>query len=122
MTRKLTHVESKNKIEVKPIERGADIEARSNAGSTPLQVAAEFGMNEVATKLMEKGASIEHQNVDGESALYIAAKTGNKTLTEHMIDQIVERKINKEDITEEIKNTVPTSSSLSECLEYVKCQ
>merc|ERR1711976_81835 len=86
---------------------------------TPLHMAARFVRNEVATLLLEKGTMIEHQNEDGESALYIAARSGNKNLTDKIIDKIVEKKIEKEEVTDVVKALIPTSSTLSDCIEYV---
>jgi ankyrin repeat protein len=53
------------------------VNARDQSGSTPLIIAARYGLKDVAALLLENGADINAQNNDGFTALHSAA-AGNK--------------------------------------------
>src|SRR3990170_1020051 len=55
------------------LDHGADIEARSNHGATPLHLAAFNGHQATVTLLLERGAAIETQNNQGVPPLHYAA-------------------------------------------------
>src|SRR5207249_2534194 len=54
------------------LERGADPNARSQSGGTPLHTAAFTGDHEVAGRLLARGADPAIANRDGKTALDIA--------------------------------------------------
>ncbi len=54
------------------IENGADIEARTRHGSTPLIVAADYSDFEAVKSLVERGADIHAEGSSGKNALEIA--------------------------------------------------
>ena len=51
---------------------GADVNARSNAGATPLMVAAELGYGKVVRLLLKAGADVNAKNGEGQTALDVA--------------------------------------------------
>jgi ankyrin repeat protein len=55
------------------LEKGADIEARNEAGRTFLIEAAGFGRLETVKMLLQKGANLRAQSNDGSTALHAAA-------------------------------------------------
>lgn len=54
------------------IDRGADVNAESKDGTTPLHQAASFGQNEIATILIHAGANVDPRNRRGETPLMLA--------------------------------------------------
>jgi ankyrin repeat protein len=79
------------------IERGADVDARSEAadehderneiGLTPLMLAAKKGDLETGLALLEKGASVETRTVTGRTALSFAAEEGLAPLIEALLSR-----------------------------------
>ncbi len=69
------------------IQAGADLEAKSALGYTPLLRAARDGNVALVTFLIEQGGSMENQTVEGSTALSLAAYSGNieavKVLIQH---------------------------------------
>ena len=69
------------------LEHGADINAQSHGGWTPLQRASRYGRLEVVRLLLEHGADVEVKNNGGKTALQEAADMGRdevvKLLREH---------------------------------------
>jgi ankyrin repeat protein len=66
----------------KKLDRGADIEARSDGGRTPLHLVA--GVNEepsVAALLLDRGANINVRDDNGLMACQIAGEKGRITFT-----------------------------------------
>lgn len=66
------------------IEAGADVNACTPLGRTPLHVAAAMGHGHIVDLLLEKGADIDAEDEHGETALTIAAKFGHKTCERHL--------------------------------------
>ncbi|MEM3964298.1 MAG: ankyrin repeat domain-containing protein [Thermofilaceae archaeon] len=60
----------------KLLEQGANVNARSRVGWTPLHWAAEKGYLEVARLLVEKGANVNARDNDGRTPLHYAALYG----------------------------------------------
>ena len=69
------------------LECGADINAQSQGGRTPLHRASMSGALEVVRLLLEHGADVEAKDLDGRTALQFVAGKGNseivKLLREH---------------------------------------
>lgn len=63
------------------LDRGAEIDARDDAGWTPLHLAARLGRAEVASFLLERGADPHARNADGHTPLEVAL--GNERLRDH---------------------------------------
>jgi len=72
------------------IENGADIEARTNQGATPLLMAAQQGANVAVRFLLDRGADIEARDNEGNTPLHLAADNGHQEtvtiLLEHGAD------------------------------------
>jgi ankyrin repeat protein len=62
------------------IEGGADVNAKSNKGATPLTLAAEKGHVNTARLLLSHGANINEKNDFGNTALMYAAEFGHPEL------------------------------------------
>jgi ankyrin repeat protein len=60
------------------LSRGADIEARSHQGATPLHYAARAGKNEVIELLLDEGAQIDAKDQWGYTSLHHCAASGNR--------------------------------------------
>ena len=58
------------------MEAGADLEAASDLGGTPLHVAAENGHSQVMSVLVESGANLNSRTVKGATPLCLAAREG----------------------------------------------
>ena len=79
--------------DLKPIlERGANINARTEHGYTPLMFASVYNYAPAVKFLIEHGAEINCENASGESALYLA----NLTEDEPMISTLIEKGADKE--------------------------
>jgi len=59
------------------LESGADVNAKSNSGSTPLHEACEDGHLELANMLVENGADIRAKKNDGSTPLHSACEDGH---------------------------------------------
>ena len=59
------------------IEKGADVNAKSNDGSTPLHWAAIKGQPRICKLLLDNGADVNAAESDGETALHFAAQYSN---------------------------------------------
>ena len=64
------------------LQHGADINARSGDGQTPLHWALTYGPLEAVRMLLENGADIEAKDNDGKTALQKAVKRGQKEVVE----------------------------------------
>ena len=79
--------------DLKPIlERGANINARTEHGYTPLMFASVYNYAPAVKFLIEHGAEINCENASGESALYLA----NLTEDEPIISTLIENGADKE--------------------------
>lgn len=79
--------------DLKPmLERGANINARTEHGYTPLMFASVYNYAPAVKFLIEHGAEINCENASGESALYLA----NLTEDEPMISTLIENGADKE--------------------------
>ena len=67
------------------LSQGADIDARSERGETPLILAILAGHDEVAELLIEEGAAFDGRNVGGFTPLHGAAYAGDTALAEFLI-------------------------------------
>lgn len=66
------------------IQAGADVNASTPLGRTPLHVAASQGHGNIVDLLLEKGADIDAEDESGATALTIAARFGHKTCERHL--------------------------------------
>ena len=64
------------------LEHGADINAQTQSGRTPLHEASYCGALEVVRLLLERGADVEAKDEDGETALQEAAERGHDEVVE----------------------------------------
>lgn len=69
------------------VERGADIQARSNAGFTPLLFAARTGNLESVQLLLEAGGNVNDATPDGMTALVVASANGFESLAIFLLDK-----------------------------------
>ena len=63
---------------------GADVNAKTGGGVTPLHDAA-FGHKEIAELLIDKGADVDAQDVNGWTPLHCAARNGHKEIAELLL-------------------------------------
>jgi len=69
------------------LERGAEIEARTKEGQTPLMIAAENGQDEVARVLCEQKADVDATDDRGNTALHIAAQSSSKVIIQLLLNK-----------------------------------
>jgi len=69
------------------LEKGADVECRSNDGQTPLWWAAEKGYEAVVKLLLEKGAHVESRDNDGNTPLLSAAWGGHEAAVKLLLEK-----------------------------------
>ena len=69
------------------ITHGAEVNARSQMGTTALHLAAENGHAEVVKLLIDQGAEVKTQDQDGWTALHRAAKNGHSEVVKLLIGQ-----------------------------------
>ncbi len=72
------------------IEQGADVEAKTSIGNTPLMLAAAADNKKLVKILIANGADLNATNNKGENALFIAFNLG---LTD--VAQIIQKKMHK---------------------------
>jgi cell division septation protein DedD len=75
------------------VKDGADIDAHTAAGYTPLHLAALKGHVDVVDFLLKHGAEIDAISADGDTPLHLAAASGNMEVVEHLLDQGADRSI-----------------------------
>ena len=63
------------------LDRGADVNGKTNWGTNALMVAAAKGHESTVRLLLSKGADV-HANIDGKTALTFAKDTGNFQIVE----------------------------------------
>jgi len=69
------------------LDQGADIDARSERGETPLILAILAGHDAVAERLIERGAATDGRNIGGFTPLHAAAYAGDAAMAELLIAQ-----------------------------------
>ncbi len=62
------------------IDRGTNVNAKSDGGWSPLRVAAQHRRTQMAVRLLDRGADIDMQDNMGWTALMLAANNGNEEL------------------------------------------
>jgi len=72
------------------IQSHADIEAKNNAGNTPLLCCAQSGNVVAFTNLIEAGANIDERNKYGQTALMIAAIYGKEKIINLLLKQKID--------------------------------
>ena len=65
---------------------GADINARSKTGKTPLHCCCLQGFTDIALWLLNKGARIAEETEDGTQAIHFACHSGNLSLVQLLVD------------------------------------
>lgn len=68
------------------LERGADIEAKTNYGRTPLHEAVYYGSTDVCELLLEYGADINAKDKKGFTPLHLAVGDGRDWLVELLLE------------------------------------
>ncbi|KAI9889411.1 MAG: hypothetical protein M1814_005347 [Vezdaea aestivalis] len=68
-------------------EKGADVEAKTNDGSTALYWAARNGHETVVKLLLEKGADVEAKGEYGWTALHWAARNGHEAIIKLLLEK-----------------------------------
>lgn len=71
----------------KCIEKGDDIESKSNSGYTPLHIASWSGNIEIVKFLLEQGADIESKNKNRDTPLNIALSYGRIEIVKFLLEQ-----------------------------------
>ncbi len=69
------------------INSGADANAKSEDGWTPLMFISEIGNKEIANLLIDKGANINEKNNQGQTPLFFAAHWGQAELVNFLIEK-----------------------------------
>ncbi|KAL9468319.1 hypothetical protein ACSS6W_010013 [Trichoderma asperelloides] len=69
------------------VEKGANIEAETKNGRTPLSFAAEHGYEAIVKLLVEKGANIEAKRGIGRTPLVLAAERGHDAIVKLLVEK-----------------------------------
>ena len=67
------------------LDRGADINARSISGSTPLHLAASSQTVEIVALLLDRGANINARDMDRETPLHLAVRHNTSDVVELLL-------------------------------------
>lgn len=67
------------------LDRGANVNARDNAGVTALMLAARNGHTALLRRLLDRGATVEARTRDGWTALTYAAWTGHPDVARRLL-------------------------------------
>jgi ankyrin repeat protein len=105
------------------IDKGANIEARTNINETSLHLAAKNNSLDVAELLIDKCANIEAKTEKEETALHLAAKNNNLEIVKLLMEKgaNIEAK-NNENKTAIYLATTFNHVSIVECLAEKNCQ
>ncbi len=69
------------------LEKGADIEAKTKDGLTPLMFASRNGHHEIVKTLLEKGADIEAKTIDDFPSLILASRYGYHEIVKTLLEK-----------------------------------
>lgn len=75
------------------INAGADVNAKSDDGSTPLHQAANEGYADVVQMLIDHGAMVNAVSVQKQTALHVAAEKGHADVCEVLLNNQAELKV-----------------------------
>jgi len=67
------------------LDKGADVNAKNNVGSSALTMAAIGGHEDVLRELLKHGANVQAQNRDGVNALYGACQGGHAAIVNELL-------------------------------------
>ena len=67
------------------VSKGMDVNAKTQAGTTPLHFAVSNGRRDIAEYLISKGADINTKNNNGQTPLHLALRFGQKDVIELLI-------------------------------------
>ena len=81
-------IENEVEIATWMLERGADVNTRSNFGATPLIEAAGLGYYNMCKLLLKHGADLRMRNDCGDTAIATAAEHGKAAVMKFLIKQI----------------------------------
>lgn len=76
------------KVGLKLLERGANIDETNSAGETALHQAARNKCTAMVQLLLDKGAEINATDYDGDTALHIAAWYGCEEVVELLVESV----------------------------------
>ena len=68
-------------------EKGADMNAKSQCGSTLLHWACHSGKLEIAKYLIEKGADVNAKDKEGATPFHYACRYGNLELVKYLVEE-----------------------------------
>jgi len=68
------------------VERGADVSAQAEDGTTPLHLASSKGHVDVARILVERGADVSAQAEDGTTPLHLASSKGHVDVAQILVE------------------------------------
>ncbi len=105
------------------IDKGANIEARTNINETPLHLAAKTNNIDVLKLLIEKQAQIEAKTDKGETVLHLAVNCNNLAVVKFLIEKgaNIEAKTNENETAVYLATTM-NHVSIVECLAEKNCQ
>ncbi|OQR81415.1 kinase, partial [Thraustotheca clavata] len=67
------------------LDKGMDINRKTDEGRSPLYIAAKHGNAEAVRVLVERGADMESNRKNGRTALVVAAKKGNLEVVQYLV-------------------------------------
>jgi ankyrin repeat protein len=101
------------------IEMGANVNARSNAGSTPFHLASYQGHANVVRVLLDTGAIIDAADNEGFTALYDAISKNHVDAARHLIDRGA--KVSNVQLDEDIPAIPDWVTKFIESRAYCRC-
>jgi serine/threonine-protein phosphatase 6 regulatory ankyrin repeat subunit B len=79
------------------IEKGADVNAQTSFGTTPLMVASAYGYTDIVKLLIEEGAYVNAQTKHGDTALMAASEMGYIDIVKLLLEAGVDVNATRED-------------------------